>query len=73
MPIDSGDIEEEEIKKIKSYTENVMYYHADEHCPLYKAYKEYDPTDKTTLAPAFFYSEAECVANGFVECPICKP
>lgn len=63
---------EEQKKLILNYTKTAMYYHADEACPLYTAYKEYDK-DAVTLAPAYFYTEAECVANGFVSCPVCKP
>lgn len=64
-----------DFEKIKEYTENTMYYHADEQCPLYKAYVSVNDDDEhaITLAPGFFYTEAECVANGFRACPVCKP
>lgn len=64
-----------DFEKIKKYTENTMYYHADEKCPLYMAYVSVNEDDEhaITLAPGFFYTEAEAVANGFRCCPVCKP
>ena len=64
-----------DFQKIKEYTQNTMYYHVDEKCPLYRAYVSVNEDDEhaITLAPGFFYTEAEAVANGFRCCPVCKP
>lgn len=62
-------------ENITAYTATTMYYHADEKCPLYMAYVSVNEDDEhaITLAPGFFYTEAEAVANGFRCCPVCKP